>query len=89
MATRMCRRVSSNTTEVKGTPSSPEVFQHFTNFQMNHRTQRAGVMPEHWCGEGSWGTTNGTGKAAVYGGIGDAFGGGNESPAQLPGSVKL
>jgi hypothetical protein len=90
MPVKMCKRVSSNTTEVRGVPSSPEVFEHFTNFQQNHAQQRAGLMPSHWCGEGEWGTTNASGRAAVLGGTGSAFGGGeNAAPRKLPGSVDI
>jgi hypothetical protein len=89
MPVKMCKRVSSITTEVRGVPTSPEVFDHFTNFQMHHAQQRPGVMPSSWCGEGDWGTTNDNGRAAVLGGTGNAFGGGNEAPRKLPGSVDI
>ncbi len=88
MPAKMVKRISNITTERRGLPSSPAVFDHFTNFMGNVSEQRA-TRPTSWCGRGEWTTANASGRADTRG-VGTAFGQDRiEYPKQLKGSTKI
>lgn len=89
MPVKMTKRISSITTERRCPPSSPETMNNFTNYRFNMETQRA-VMPSKWNGTGNWGTTNSSGRASTFGGVGTALGSGRmEYPRNDPGATKI
>ena len=83
---KMCRRLSSITTERRGTPSSPSVAENGMNFQQNYTTQRE--VPKDLGGR-RYGTTNASGGADTRG-VGTAFDSGRmESPNIKGGATKI